>query len=221
MATNLTFTSLVSDLTRYLERGQSFITDPTVFDQIPRLINQAERRCADMLKLLGQIEVFNSTPPQGLQAGVAVLAKPDRWRKSVSFFFGAGATQNSRTPLFSRGYEFCMAYWPDRTLTAPPEFYADYDLNHWLIAPTPDVSYPFESLNYMLPVLLDSGNQTNFWTAYTPALLLYSALLEAESFLKDDPRIAVWKQYQQDEVQSLGGQDLQRIMDRASVRNTP
>lgn len=221
MATNVTFNSLISDMQVYLERGGSAATDPTVFNQLPRLINAAERDCAQFLKILGQIEVLTGVPPNGLQAGVAVIAKPDRWRQTVSFNFGSGQTQNTRTFLFPRSYEYCTTYWPDRTQTAPPEFYADYEYNHWLISPTPDQAYPFEVLAYMQPPLLDATNQSNFWSNYTPNLLLYSALLQAEPFLKDDPRIAVWKQEQQDQLATLNGQDLQRILDRAAQRKNP
>lgn len=221
MPTNMTFDTLIQDMQNYLERGGSLATDPTVFQQLPRLVNQAERRLADLLKLQGQIEVLTGAPPNGLQSGAAVMAKPDRWRGTVSFWYGTGATQNTRTILLPRSYEFVTTYWPDRTVTDPanpPAFYADYNLQHWIIAPTPDQAYPFEVLCYMMPVPLDVQNQTNFWTNYTPALLLYSALIEAEPFLKDDPRLATWKQMQAEELQSLNSQDLQRIMDRAAQR---
>jgi hypothetical protein len=163
-------------------------------------------------------------PPAGLQAGNAVVAKPDRWRATVSMNYGTGATQNTRTPLFPRSLEYCYAYWPDRTVTNsanPPEFYADYDLQHWLVAPTPDQAYPFEAIIYCQPPLLDETNQSNFWSEYTPNLLLYSALLQATPFLKDDPRIPVWQQMQQMELASLQGQDLGRILDRAAQPRAP
>ncbi len=221
MATNTTFATLQSDMTTYLERGGSQTTDPTVFAQLPRLINQAERRLADLLKLLGMKEVLTGVPPNGLQSQNPVLAKPDRWRKTVSFCYGTGPNNlNSRQFLLPRDYSFVTAYWPDRTQTAPPIYYADYDLTHWLIGPTPDQPYPFEVVAYMQPVLLDDVNTTNFWTIYTPALLLYSALLEAEPFLKDDPRLQVWGQMQQAEIQSLNTQDLQRMMDQVAERST-
>jgi hypothetical protein len=225
MPTTVNFSSLIGDMQVYLERGGSAETDPTVFNQLPRLVNAAERDCAQLLKLLGQIESLTSAPPAGgFQTGVAVVTKPDRWRQTVSINYGAGSGNLTRTWLYPRAYEYCTSYWPNRTLTDhanPPAWYADYDYQHWLISPTPDQPYPFEALLYMQPQLLDAENQTNFWTNYTPNLLLYSALLQAAPFLKDDPRIAVWQQMQQLELASLSGQDLQRILDRAAERKTP
>jgi hypothetical protein len=223
MPTTVNFTSLMADMQNYLERGGSAVTDPTVFNQIPRLINAAERKLAEALKLQGQIEVLVDTPA-GLQVGNPVVTKPDRWRQTISMNYGAGSAGNSRTALFPRSYEYCVAYWPDRSrydAGDPPLFYADYDYLHWFIAPTPDQNYPFEVLAYMQPPLLDDVNQSNFWSNFTPNLLLYGALLEAEPFLKDDGRIATWTAMWQQELQLLTGQDLQKIMDRAAQRKTP
>lgn len=217
MATSVNFTSLKTDMTRYLERGGSALADPTVFDQIPRLINAAERKIMQVLKLQGMIEVLRD--PAGLTSGVAVISKPDRWRQTISIHYGTGASGNSLKPLFPRAYEYLRRFWPDSAETDVPEFYADYDLTHFLIAPTPDATYPLEGIFYMQPVLLDDANQTNFFTDYTPNMLLYGSLLEAAPYLKDDQRIPTWKDFYAIEIASLTNQDLQKILDRASERN--
>lgn len=216
MATYMTYTTLVQDIQRYLERGGSVTTDPEVFDQIPRLINGAERKIMQFLKLQGSIEAL--VDPSGLTTGVAVIPKPDRWRETISMNFGTGAGNNTRNPLFARSYEYCRSYWPNDTLTAVPEFYADYDYQHWLIVPTPIAVYPLEIMVYMQPALLDEANQSNFFSDYTPNLLLYGSLLEAEPYLKQDERIETWGNLWGAELKSLDGQDLQRILDRASER---
>jgi hypothetical protein len=214
MATTMTFTTLQQDVRRYLERGTTYASDPVVFEQIPRLINLAERRIARELKIQGFINVVSGT----LQAGVAVYDKPDRWRDTVSINIGTGANNNTRKVLFSRAYEYMLSYWPDRTATAQPILYSDYDYSHWLIAPTPDAAYPFEVLYYELPPLLDDAVQTNWLTEYAPQLLLYGALLEATPFLKNDERIPVWQNMYDRAAAMLNGEDLAKILDRAAVR---
>ena len=214
MATTTTFTTLKQDIERYLERGSTYAADPVVFEQIPRLINLAERRIARELKVQGFIRVVTST----LQNGVAVVAKPDRWRDTVSFFIGAGTGNNARKTLFARSYEYLRTVWPDDAQTDEPQFYADYDYNHWLIAPTPDANYPVEISYYELPVLLDESNQTNWLTEYAPELLLYASLLEATPFLKNDERIPVWQAMYDRAAAMLNGEDLAKILDRAAVR---
>jgi hypothetical protein len=210
----MTFATLKQDVQRYLERGSTYASDPVVFEQIPRLINLAERRIARELKIEGFINVVTGT----LQAGVAAYAKPDRWRDTVSINIGTGVGNNTRKVLLPRAYEYLLSYWPDRTATNLPIFYSEYDYTHWLIAPTPDADYPFEVLYYELPPLLDDTVQTNWLTEYAPQLILYGALLEATPFLKNDERIPVWQNMYDRAAAMLNGEDLAKILDRASAR---
>lgn len=214
MATAMTFTTLKQDVQRYLERGNTLASDPIVFEQIPRLINLAERRIARELKIQGFINVVTTQ----LLVGNPVVAKPDRWRDTVSVFIGTGAENDSRMPLYSRAYEYLRSYWPDATQTGQPVFYGDYDYNHWLIAPTPDAEYPMEILYYQLPQLLDEEAQTNWLTENAPEILLYGTLLEATPFLKNDERIPVWQNMYDRAAAMLNGEDLAKILDRSAVR---
>lgn len=211
MATTTTFTTLKEDVQRYLERGSTLGNDPVIIEQLPRLINLAERRIARELKVQGFISVVTGQ----FTAGQSVYAKPDRWRDTVSVNIGVGST---RKQVFPRSYEYSRQYWPDESLTAEPDFYSDYDSNHWLIAPTPDTTYPFEILYYELPPLLDETVQTNWLTEYAPQLLLYGTLLEATPFLKNDERIQVWQSMYDRAAAMLNGEDLAKVLDRNSTR---
>lgn len=212
MATGMTFTTLQEDVRHYIERGQ--VTDPSVFAQIPRLINNAEREIAVDLKILGFVTPMTDT----LVAGTSVYAKPDRWRQTVSMNFGAGLSQNVRQQLFPRSYEYCRQYWSDSDVRDVPEFYADYNYTHWLIVPTPVINYPWEANVWVLPALLSGTNQTNWLTDFAPTTLLYRTLLECEPFLKNDERIPVWREFYTGSKGALNGQDLQRIIDRNTSR---
>lgn len=214
MSTTMTFTSLKEDVQRYLERGATLASDAVVYEQIPRLINLAERRIARELKVQGFINVVTGT----LNAGNSVLPKPDRWRDTISINIGIGATNNQRKFLFTRDYEYLRSYWPNALDTDEPVFYSDYDYNHWLIAPTPNEDYPFEILYYELPPLLDDETQTNWMTEYAPQLLLYGTLLEATPFLKNDERIPVWQTMYDRSAAMLNGEDLAKVLDRSATR---
>jgi hypothetical protein len=214
MATTTTFTTLKEDIRRYLERGFTLASDQIVYEQIPRLINLAERRIARELKVEGLINVLTGT----MSPGLAVYPKPDRWRSTVSFNFGTGDQNNEYNQLFPRSYEYVRSYWPNRSETDVPLFYAEYDYNNWIVAPTPDQAYPFEVLVYQLLPLLDEANQTNWLTEYAPQVLLYASLLEATPFLKNDERIPVWQQMYDRSAQALNGEDLSKILDRSARR---
>jgi hypothetical protein len=208
MSYTMTYDSLLVDVRRYLERGFTAESDQLVYEQLPRLITLGERRCARELKVQGFIRAVQ-TP---LQADVAVYLKPDRWRDTVSM------TVDGR-PIQARSYEYCRGYWPDEAETGTPEFYADYDYQHWLLAPTPATAQTLEVLYYEQPALLGDDSQSNWLTEYAPDVLLYAVLLEASPFLKNDQRIATWQAMYDRAAQALSGEDLKRILDRAAQRS--
>lgn len=215
MAVTMTFDSLLTDLRSYLERGTS--VDPTVYAQLPSLINLAERQLADSLKLLGFVQVVTGA----MAPGDSVIAKPNLWRATVSINFGVGdplLSEQKRTPLFPRSYEYIRTYWPNSALTSQPKFYAEYDYEHWLIGPTPDLAYPFEVNMWAMPPLLDATNQTNWTTTYAPNAILHGALLQATPFLKNDERIPTWQGIYDRDCAILEAQDVKRIIDRTVTR---
>lgn len=203
----MTYSSLLEDVRRYLERGFTAESDQIVYEQLPRLITLGERRISRELKIQGFIRAV-TTP---LQAGVATYRKPDRWRDTVSMTVDG-------VPIFARSYEYCRSYWPDEAETGSPQFYADYDYNHWLITPTPAADSNLEVVYYEQPRFLGEDFQTNWLTEYAPDLLLYATLLEATPFLKKDERIGTWQQLYDRAAQALNGEDLKKIMDRSAQR---
>lgn len=215
MTQAMTWTTLKQDVQRYLERGDSEATDPDVYDQIPRLINLAERRIATELKVQGFINVVVTT----MTVGQSVYPKPDRWKDTVSMNIGVGdGAQAVRNSLLTRSYEYLRSYWPNESETDTPIFYADYDVNNWLILPTPDAEYPLEVLYYQTLPLLSESVQTNWLTDDIPQLLLYGTLLEATPFLKNDSRIPTWQNMYDRAAASINGEDLGKILDRAAQR---
>jgi len=203
-----TYNSLLTDLRQYLERGFTEESDPIVYEQLPRLITLGQRRVARDLKIQGFLKAVAFTAAQG----VAVYRKPDRWRDTISMRIGGN-------PVFTRSYEYCRNYWPNEQETAQPEFFADYDFNHWLIVPTPSVSLPAEVLYYEQPRLIDEDFQTNWMTEYAPDMLLYSCLLEAQALLKNDKLMANWQNMYNQAKASVNQEDLSRILDRAANRS--
>lgn len=218
MPAAMTFNSLITqDLPAYLERG--FVNDTVVYQQLPSLINLAERDIATDLKILGFLNVVTGT----MAAGTSVYDKPDRWRATADINFGVGdplLSLQERVPLFPHSYGYCRAYWPNSALRAQPEFYADYDYNHILIVPTPDQAYPFEWNYWQQPPLLDDVNQTNWLTDFAPSLLLYGTLVRSFPFLKDGPWKKEWQESYEAQKASVNTQDLQRIIDRTTIRRT-
>lgn len=214
MAEVMTYTSLLAELKRYLERGDD--EDTTVVAELPHLISNSERSLADKLKIQG----YQNTVVNTMAAGTSVYAKPDGWRRTISINFGSGTNHNTRNPLLARSYEYIRSYWPNDTEVGLPLFYADYDYQHFLVGPTPADAYPFELLYWQLPDLLSDANQTNWLTQYAPFLLLYEVLMASGPFLKNDSRIGTWKLLRDEQLAAITSEDLQRVVDRATSRTT-
>lgn len=214
MATAMTFNSLVEEVRGYIERGGA-VDDTVVSDQIPVQINETERDLANKLKILGFITPLTSV----MVAGQSVYAKPDRWRKTTSFSIRRGSGLDEYKALYTRTLEFCRVYWPNPATEAEPIYYADYDYQNWLVAPTPDAAYPIETLVYMLPALLDVANQTNWTTEYASDALRYGTLQRIAPFVRNQADLQQYSGMYQEAVSTLNGQDIQRVMDRTSQRS--
>ena len=209
MPTALSYTSLLSDMQTYSERGG--VLDATVAAQLPRLINLAERGIVRDTKIQGFITVLTTNLP----ANTSTLAKPDGFREVVSMYYGSGT---QRLPIFPRSYDYLRVYWPDPAVTGTVQFYADYDYQNWLFAPTPVATISLEILCYLQPPLLDAVTTTNWLTQYAPELLEYRCFWELALFLKDDTAAGRWAQKYQAALGGINTEDMQKIIDRSVTR---
>ena len=203
-ASAMTYDNLSSNVLQYLERD-----DPAVVNQIPTFIMLAEFEIAEMMKSLGQQQVAEGT----MLIGNPVIPKPARWRKTVSMNITVAGKLQS---VLLRKYEYLRNYAPDSAATGTPLYYADYDYDNWLVAPTPDQTYNFEVLYYERLAPLSSENQTNWITRNAPNAMLYGTLLQAMPFLKNDQRVIFQTKYTE-AIQALTMEDKLRIADRQAM----
>jgi len=201
----LTYDSLIETVKQYLERQ-----DEAVVNQIPTFITLCEFEIAQQIKTLGQMQVVETN----FVASNPVLAKPARWRKTVSMSYTDALGQ--KQPILLRKYEYLKAYWPNATSTAAPKYYADYDYEHWLIAPTPPTALAVEILFYERIAPLSSSNQTNWITQNAPNAMLFGTLLQAMPFLKNDTRQIFQEKYNQ-ALSALKLEDDLRLADRQAI----
>ena len=200
----LTYDSLTSSVLQYLERN-----DQAVIEAIPTFITLCEFEIAQQIKTLGQQQVVDAVMNQG----DAVIPKPARWRKTVSF--NVTGSSGTPTPVYLRKYEYLLNYNTGGT-SGLPLYYADYDYDHWLVSPTPDADYPFQVLFYERLQPLSSTNQTNWLTQNAPNAMLYGTLLQAMPFLKNDQR-TIFQQKYQEAMAVLKTEDQLRTGDRQAI----
>ena len=204
-ASVMTYDSLTTDITQYLERN-----DTAVVQQIPQFIMLAEFEIAQQIKTLGQQQVVEST----MTVGNPIIQKPARLRKTTSMNL---TTQSGEIqPIYLRKYEYLRSYSPSVSTTDTPLYYADYNYDNWIVAPTPDFAYAFEVLYYERIQPLSSENQTNWLTQNAPNAMLYGTVLQAMPFLKNDQRHIFHQKYTE-AMQVLKQEDQLRVADRSSI----
>jgi hypothetical protein len=207
----MTYNSLVNQVQNELERN-----DALFFSYIPNFINNAiDRINADLPNLGFELYVTGF-----FTVGNPVISKPGRWRRTISINYGTGTEFNTQNQMYLRTYDYLILYSPDATVLAPPLYYADYGFYNIIVAPTPDIAYPFKMAYLEIPPYLTSSNQTNWITNYAPRLLLYGTLLEAVIYLKDSERIQEFEGEYQKSLQPLLAQDKMRYTDRTSNRGS-
>lgn len=218
MPTAMTYTSLVADLTAYLQRSDALVTN-----QIPQFVNLAQIRIPRELKCLGfREEVVGNFDSNCVTTGL--MAKPSDWRKTIAFYVGTGTNNTTHTPVYERTYEYIRTVYPViQTGVVPnvPRFYGDADYNHWLVGPAPDQFYPFKIVYYSTLTFLDSTTSTNWLTVNAPDLLLYACLMEAIPFVKTDERIPVWQQMYAQAKAALQAQELEGLFDTQQLAGEP
>lgn len=200
----LTYNNLVTTVGDYLERDD-------LQASIPTFIMLAETKVARILKA----QLATITVTSNLLEHNRLVTKPERWIEILSFSI---QTDTGMVVLKKRSRETIQTMYPVLTDYAAPIYYSEWEQNYLYVGPTPDQSYPFEILMYEQPIFLDENNQTNYLTEIAPDLLLYSTLLEAEGYLKNDERLGVWKAARDEILDQFGVLDMRRQNDRQQDR---
>ena len=156
---SLTYNSLFSYLQNYIKRDSS---DAQVTAILPVWIENGQRRISLELKA-----IYNRTVAQGtLTPTQYVFPKPVGWRQTISLLLmvpadpvNAPTVFNKTVELFPRQYAALNNTFPNRGATAQPLYYADYDVNNYFLAASPDIAYPFEFTYYANPPFITPDNQ--------------------------------------------------------------
>ena len=96
--------------------------------------------------------------------------------------FATSDLTSARTYMEKRDTSF-ISEFNGSGATGQPKYYANWDENNLVVAPTPDQAYAVQ-LNYIInPPHFDSST-TTYISTYQEAMLLYGVMVEAFSYLK-------------------------------------
>lgn len=145
-----------------------------------------------------------------------LLTNPISTYKQLISAFAYDSATGSRYPLRQVSLEYALTKYPDyvsdkdipRLITEVADIEATLDPDiaptyKLLIRPTADKAYTLELYGYQYSPEITSDSATNWWTIYHPELVVWAACCEAETFLKNDPRVDAWKAKRDERVKSL------------------
>ena len=166
----MNYTSLVQNIKDFME------DDGTEFsNEVDTFIDLTELKLSRELK----IPAFRRRQTSSLSSGDPFLTMPTSMISLEGLHI---VNSNVRELLLLRSDEFMTEYWPNRTATGTPKYYAYFDDDTLYVAPTPSANFPVEiSYRRRLPAL-SGTNTTNWLTDNASDALLYGSLVEAAAF---------------------------------------
>tara|TARA_R100001463_G_C3501272_1_gene219076 strand:+ start:403 stop:1044 length:642 start_codon:yes stop_codon:yes gene_type:complete len=156
--------------------------DETSFvNNLPLFIRMAEER---ILKGV-QLNFFQKNQSGVMATGNEYLAAPTDFL--VPFSLSIDVSGDKEFLLF-KDLDFVQTSNPNSTTTGQPQYYAQFDVDNFIIAPTPDANYTVD-IHYLyrpasLTVGTDSG--TSWLSENAELTLLYASLVEAYTYMKGD-----------------------------------
>ena len=137
-----TYTQLKSSIQEYTDNNEtSFVSN------LDRFIKSAEQRIFSTVDL----EYFRKNASGAMTSGNQFMAVPSDYLASFSL-----SVENSGSKVFllQKDVNFLQESYPDSTATGIPRYYAAYDVNNFIIAPTPNANFSTEIHYYYRPVSL-------------------------------------------------------------------
>lgn len=151
-------------------------------NNLPLFIRQAEER---ILKQV-QLSLFRKNATAFSDDGNPYLAVPSDFLAPYSLSYRGD--DGDRNFLEFKDVSFVQQYNPDTTTKGTPKYYAQFDVDYFLLGPTPDAIYTME-LHYLyrpqsITELSDSG--TTWLSENAEMALLYGSLIEAYIYMKGE-----------------------------------
>ena len=141
-------------------------------------------------KLLKSIDLdyFRKNVTSTLTSSDQFLTVPSDYLASFSLQITASGSESF---LLQKDVNYLREYTPSATTTGLPKYYARFDENNFILAPTPNSAYTIELHYFYRPASLTAGADggTTWLSTNAPYALLYGALIEAYTFMKGEADI--------------------------------
>lgn len=179
----MNYTQLVAEINSYTE-NQYQTADIDTF------IQQAEQRIYNAV----QFPAIRKNMTGTTTSGNKYLTCPAGWLATFSLAVIDPVT-DEYSYLLNKDVNFIRAAYPSPNDQGKPEYYALFDQNTFILGPTPDDDYLMELHFYYYPESIVTAGNTWLGDNFDSALL-YGALLEASTFLKEGTDQDIYRVYQ-------------------------
>jgi len=171
-----TYSQLKQAIQDYTENAET-----TFVNNLDTFIESAEER---IFKSVG-LSFFRRNQSATLTSSNQYLNMPSDFLAPFSLSI---TVSNNKKFLEFKDVNFLQEYSPDASQTGEPRYYATFDYQNFLVAPTPDANYAVELHYYYRPASLtaagDSG--TTWLSTNAPQAMLYGSLIGAYTFMKGE-----------------------------------
>jgi len=198
---SFTLATLKTAIQDYTDNSES-----TFVTHLPDFIKAAEEKILKSVDL----DIFRKNVTSTMTNADQFLTVPDDYLASFSLQI---TTSGSEGFLLQKDVNFIREYTPASSTTGLPKYYARFDTDHFILAPTPNSAYTVELHYFFRPASLTAGadSGTTWLSTNAPFALLYGSIIEAYIFMKGEP----------DVIQNYNGlymQYLERIKDLGEAR---
>jgi|TARA_R100000426_G_C4815260_1_gene108153 hypothetical protein len=173
---SFTLATLKTAIQDYTDNSEtSFVT------HLPDFIKTTEDRIFNSVDL----DIFRKNVTSAFTSSDAFLTVPSDYLASFSLQI---TTSGSESFLLQKDVNFLREYTPASTTTGLPKYYARFDTDNFIVAPTPNSNYTLELHYYYKPASLTAGADggTTWLSSNAPFALLYGSLFEAYVYMKGE-----------------------------------
>ena len=174
---SFTYAQLKQAIQDYTENDEaSFVTN------LPIFVRAAEERIFKNVEL----SFFRKNAAASVSSGNQYLAAPGDFLAPFSLAYTN--SEGDKNFLLFKDVNFLQEHSPDVTVTGSPKYYAQFDVDYFLLAPTPDDDYAVELHYYYRPDSLTNQAEsgTTWLSENAPMAMLYGSLIDAYTYMKGE-----------------------------------
>jgi len=131
------------------------------------------------------LDIFRKNVTGTMTASNEYLSSPSDFLSPFSLSITSSSV---KTFLDFKDVNFIQTFNPNSSTTGTPRYYAQFDVNTFVIGPTPDSNYSSELHYYYRPASLTAGSDsgTTWLSENATQAMLYGSLVEAYTFMKGE-----------------------------------